>query len=130
LSKKIVAVVLAGHGSKTRGFDAAMERVAVALRSEKIFSEVHCAFLEAAPPSIQEAIDRCVERGAHEVRVLPYFVLTGKHVLRDIPLIVQDASRRHAAKAKISLCPYLGYHPKLVSVVKQRIREGKQRALK
>ena len=120
-----MAVVLAGHGSKTRGFDAAMGQVAAALRRRRTFGEVCCAFLEAAEPSIPEAINRCVDRGARQVRVLPYFVLTGKHVLYDIPQIVREASRRHANKAEIILCPYLGYHPKLVSVVKQRIHEGK-----
>ena len=118
-------VVLVGHGSRTRGFDTAMRRVAATLRREKFFREVCCAFLEAARPSIPEAIDRCIKRGASEVRVLPYFVLTGKHVIHDIPKIIQEASQRHASVAKIILCPYLGYHEKIVSVVKQRISEGK-----
>ncbi len=120
-----MAVVLVGHGSRTRGFDTAMAQVAATLRRQKMFSEVCCAFLEAATPSIPEAIDRCVRRGARQVRVLPYFVLTGKHVLGDIPRIVRETSQRHVGKAQIILCSYLGYHPKIVSVVKQRIREGK-----
>ena len=117
-------MVVVGHGSKTPGFDAAMRRTASALRKTKNYREVCCAFLEVSKPSIPEAIACCVESGSSEVRVLPYFVLTGKHVIRDIPGIVRDAARRHARKAKIILCPYLGYHPKLVSLVRQRIREG------
>ena len=123
--KKLVAAVLVSHGSKAPGFDSAMKRVAAALRRGKDFKEVCCAFLEVARPSIPEAIDRCVERGAKEVRILPYFVLTGKHVIHDIPEIVQEASHRHAQRAKIVLCPYLGYDSKIVSVVKRRLREGK-----
>ncbi len=125
-SKKRLSVVLVGHGSRARGFDAAMERVAATLRRGRFFGEVCCAFLEAAQPSIPDAINRCVERGAREVRVLPYFVLTGKHVLQDIPRMVHEASRRHADNAQIILCPYLGYHAKIVSVVKQRIGQGKR----
>ena len=119
------AVVLVGHGSKSRGFAAAMERVASSLRKTKRYREVLCAFLEVSAPSIPEAVDLCVRRGASEVRVLPYFVLTGKHVLHDIPGIVQEISVRHSSKAKIILCPYLGYHSAIVSVVRQRIREGR-----
>ena len=115
------AVVLVGHGSKARGFDAAMRRVARALRTEKRFGEVCCGFLEVSQPSIPQAIRSCIRRGAREVRVLPYFVLTGKHVTQDMPRIVADAAKRHRKKAKIVLCPYLGFHPKLVSVVKERI---------
>ena len=102
-----------------------MERVASALKKTKSYREVHCAFLEVAKPSIPEAITRCIEGGSSEVRVLPYFVLTGKHVLRDIPRIVLAEAARHKGKAKIVLCPYLGYHSKLVSVVQQRIGEGR-----
>ena len=102
-----------------------MKRVASALRKTKSYREVCCAFLEVSKPSIPEAVARCVESGAHEVRVLPYFVLTGNHVLHDIPGVVREAARRHARKARVILCPYLGYHPKLVSVVRQRLREGK-----
>ncbi len=120
-----MAVVLASHGSKALGFDSAMKRVVAALRREKKFKEVCCAFLEVAQPSISEAIDQCVERGAKEVRVLPYFVLTGKHVVHDIPQIVREAASRHAHRAKIVLCPYLGYDPKIVSVAKQRLKEKK-----
>ena len=95
------------------------------LRKTKKYREVRCAFLEVAKPSIPEAIARCVKNGSPEVRVLPYFVLTGKHVLRDIPRIIHDETSRHAGKARIVLCPYLGFHSKLVSVVQQRIREAR-----
>ena len=85
---------------------------------------VSCSFLSAAEPSIPKAIDRCVERGARQVLVLPYFVLNGKHVTRDIPSIVREAARRHRGRCRISLRPYLGYHPLLVSVVKARLSHG------
>ena len=118
------AVLLVGHGSKTRGFDHAMQRVAKALRKKKDFFSVRCAFLEVAAPSIPEGIAQAVEKGAKEVRVLPYFVLTGKHVTRDIPNIVAEASRKYRGHAKIILCPYLGFDEKIVSVVKKRLSHG------
>ena len=115
------AVVLVGHGSKARGFDTAMRKVARALRREKRFGEVCCGFLEVSRPSIPHAIRSCVRRGAREVRVLPYFVLTGKHVTRDIPNIVAEAARRHRGRTRVVLCPYLGFHSKIVAVVKERL---------
>ena len=115
------SVLLVGHGSKAAGFDAAMQKVAKSLRREKVYREVLCAFLEVSPPSIPDAIEALVQKGACEVRVLPYFVLSGKHVTRDIPRIVSEAARKHRGRARVALCPYLGYHPDIVSVVKQRL---------
>ena len=116
--------MLAGHGSRTRGFDRAMRRVEKALKLSRRYLDVRCGFLEAAEPSIPQAILECVQRGAKEVRVLPYFILGGKHVLKDIPALVALAAERHRPAAKIVLCPYLGYHPKIVSVVEERLRHG------
>ena len=112
--------MLVGHGSKTRGFDKSMRRVEKMLKKGGRYFDVRCGFLEAAEPSIPRAIRECIDRGAKEVRVLPYFVLSGKHVMSDIPRIVADAARRHRS-AKIVLRPYLGYHSKIVSVVKERL---------
>lgn len=100
-----------------------MERVAAAFRRGGRFGVVLCAYLEITRPLIPEAIDRCVRKGAKEIVVLPYFLLTGRHVERDIPQIITGARKKYKGKATIKLAPYLGYHRKIVEVVRQRIRQ-------
>ena len=114
-------MVLVGHGSKAPGFDSAMRKVASSLRRGGRYRDVRCAFLEVSRPSIPEAVRLCVRRGPRQVRVLPYFVLTGKHVTRDIPRIVAETARTHRGRSRVVLRPYLGYHEKIVSVVRERI---------
>ena len=118
------AVIIVGHGSKRRGFEAAMVRVAGALRKKRD-GLVLCAYLGSASPSVPEAISRCVRRGAREIVVVPYFVLAGDHVARDIPEMVRQAAEKHRGKTKVRLSPYLGYHAKIVSVVQERIRQAR-----
>ena len=122
-SKPACAVVLVGHGSKARDFDGAMRRVARRL-AHGPFRSVQCAYLEINYPSIPDAIRQAVERGAREVRILPYFVLSGRHVVHDIPGIVRTAKKLHGKKTRIRLCPYLGYDERIVGVVKDRLRHG------
>ncbi len=117
------AIIIVGHGSKQKGFQAAMEKVAAVLRRGGEFGVVLCAYLEITKPSIPEAIGRCARKGAREIIVLPYFLLTGRHVERDIPRIIAEARKKHKGKARIKRAPYLGYHGKIVEVVKQRIGE-------
>ena len=100
-----------------------MERVARQLRSRRAFDFVSCAYLEITPPSIERAIGSLVRRGATTLLVLPYFLLMGVHIKEDIPKIVRSLRRKYRGKAKIILCPYLGYHEKIVSVVSQRLGE-------
>lgn len=117
--------MLVGHGSRARGFAAAMKKVASRLSAAPGLGRVVCAYLEIARPSITEAIDRCVAGGAREVRVLPYFVLSGRHVKSHIPVIIAASRKKHGRRAKIILCPYLGYDKKVVELAKERIRQGR-----
>lgn len=124
-SSKAKAVVLVGHGSRARGFSAAMKKVAADLSAAPELGRVVCAYLEITPPSIPDAIARCVEEGAREVRVLPYFVLSGRHVKEDMPRIVAEARKKHGRRARIILCPYLGYDKRMVQLARKRISQAR-----
>lgn len=119
------AVLLIGHGSKQKNFDTAMRRVARRLASTKAYFSVSCAYLEVSSPSIPEGVRHLVAKGAKRVLIVPYFVLSGKHVARDIPREVRLCRRDWKGRAAILLSPYLGYHDKLVELVQLRIREAK-----
>ena len=92
------------------------------LRRGASFREVRCAYLEIASPSLPEALEALVRKGRREILVLPYFLQSGRHVKKDIPRAVAALKQRFGRRARIRLCPYLGYHEKIVEVVRQRAR--------
>jgi sirohydrochlorin ferrochelatase len=118
------AVVLVGHGSRVRGFERPMRRLAERLRSGP-YAAVRCAYLELARPSVSEAVDALARAGARRVTIVPYFLLGGRHVTEDIPEAVRLAKRRHRGNVVIALAPYLGFHERLVAVVERCIREAR-----
>lgn len=99
-----------------------MRRAARALEKRLGGTPVSAAFLEINSPSIGEAVDRCAAAGARTVSILPYFLLTGRHVREDIPKIAREARARHKGRARIVLCPYLGFDPKIVDVLLRRLK--------
>ena len=115
-------MVVVGHGSKLKGFQHAMEQVARDIRKKAVFEKVLCAYLEITPPSIEEAVKQAVEFGAAEVRILPYFLLKGRHTQQHIPAIAAAVKMRYK-KVRIVLCPYLGYHPKIALAALERTGE-------
>ena len=119
------AVLIVGHGSRIKGFEETMEKAAFALKREGRFFMVRCAYLEITTPSLFTAIRQCVKKGACEVRVLPYFLLMGNHVKSDIPRIVADARKKYRGQAKILLSPYLGFHEKIVAVIRERLKQAR-----
>ena len=116
------AIILISHGSRCLGFDTPLRKVQRILQREIKNNKVLLAYLEINSPSISEAVDRCVRDGFKEIRLLPYFVLLGNHVKKDIPAIVSDCKKKYRGKARITLCPYLGFDKKIVDVVKERLR--------
>jgi sirohydrochlorin ferrochelatase len=80
---------------------------------------VRHAHMELAEPSIAAGFAECVAAGATEVLAFPYMLSPGKHVTRDIPRLVREAS---AAFPHIAyrVTPAFGVHEKLGELIALR----------
>ena len=68
---------------------------------------VNAAFLELAEVLIPDGIKQCVTEGASSIVVLPYFLNSGRHVIEDVPGIVNDCIEQYP-DVEIRLAPHLG----------------------
>ena len=107
------------------GSKEAIDQVIETLRKKEPSTYFQAAFLEIQPPSIPEGIELCLNQGADEVIVIPYFVQAGKHVVQDIPRIISEARAKYPKK-NICLAEYLGFDPRIVSVVNDRVRQARR----
>ena len=119
------AVLLVGHGSKLAGSKEAIDQVIEALRKKEPSTYFQAAFLEIQSPTIPEGIELCFKQGAEEVIVIPYFVQAGMHVVQDIPRIISEAKVKYPKK-NICLAEYLGFDPRIVSVVSDRVHQARE----
>jgi sirohydrochlorin ferrochelatase len=117
------AYLLVDHGSRREEANAQTERVAEALR-RRVDDPVRVAHLEIIPPDLGAGIDACVQDGADEVVVLPYFLGPGRHTVRDIPAQVRAARERHS-ELEIRIAEPLGLHHKLVEVLMERAESAR-----
>ena len=102
-----------------------MKRLARELLRRGKVGQVLCAYLEIAEPSILRAIDECVAKGAEEMRLVPYFVLSGRHVKSHIPDLVRQARQKHRGVCRVLLAPYLGYHEHMRTIVEERLAQAR-----
>src|ERR1041385_5276685 len=88
-------IVIVDHGSRRAESNRMLEELAglFARRFEERFAIVEPAHMELAEPSIKTAYARCVERGATNVVVVPFFLGPGKHWTGDIPSLAAAAAR-------------------------------------
>lgn len=80
-------LLLVAHGSRRAASNDEVRELTKRLtdKAGDSYAYIDCAFLELAEPSIPDGIQRCIDRGASEVIVLPYFLSAGRHVVEDIP---------------------------------------------
>ena len=82
---------------------------------------VEPAHMELAPPTIADAFERCVERGANVVVVAPFFLSPGRHWQEDIPRLVDEAAAAHPGVKYLISAP-IGLHPLMAEVIDSRLR--------
>jgi sirohydrochlorin ferrochelatase len=116
------AVLLIAHGSRRPEANADLVRLAGLLANDPEFDIIETSYLELAPPDIPSGGRRCVARGAKTVRMLPYFLSAGAHVVEDLESHRAELSAEFP-QVRFELCPHLGLHPLMVEIVRQRLRE-------
>ena len=112
------ALLLVAHGSRRESSNQEIRDLTarLAARAGERFGHVGHAFLEIAEPSIPDGIQQCIDHGAAEVVVLPYFLSAGRHVAEDIP---NDVTVKQAEypNVRMRIAPYLGAADEVVDLL-------------
>ncbi len=125
MSKSKVAVLLIAHGSRRAEANADLKFVAAALRERGRYPIVRVSYLELAEPNIEAGGALCVEAGATDVILLPYFLSPGIHVVEDLTAAREKLSEQFP-RVRFVLADPLGRHPLLVDVVEQRAKAAER----
>ncbi|MCU1347621.1 MAG: hypothetical protein JWO56_651 [Acidobacteria bacterium] len=115
------ALLIMAHGSPRPEANDDIRRVAETVRERRRYPLVVIGYLDCNEPTIGVAIDECVAAGADAIAAVPYFLHSGKHLLRDIPEILETAASRHP-NVEIVMGDYIGHEPQLVQVLLDRVR--------
>lgn len=101
------ALILFAHGARDPRWAAPFERLAERLRQMQPQLRVELAFLELMTPRLPECVAGLAAEGYEELSVVPVFLGQGGHVLRDLPLLLEDIRRAHA-QVNISVATAVG----------------------
>ncbi len=115
------ALIVFAHGSPVESANEAIRVVARQLQSQT-GEHVQPAFLDGGQPGLRGAVEACVESGATEIAVLPYFLTLGLHLQRDLPVLVAEVRAAYPA-IDIRVAQPLDGHPALINVLQDRSAE-------
>ena len=112
------ALLIVAHGSRKDESNSEIHELANNIVSKSnVFAIVEACFLEIAKPSIPEGLEICVNKNASEILIMPYFLAAGRHVIEDIPQIINEEKIKYP-DISIKLLPYLGSNPDIVDILK------------
>lgn len=114
--------ILVAHGSRR---EAANQEIAdfaagVAQAMQDRFDIMGHAFWELAEPSLEQAIDAQVAAGATHIKLFPYFLAQGSHVVNDLPSVLHQKREQYPALS-LTLLPHLGATPGLADWLAEQL---------
>ena len=116
-------IIIVDHGSRRAESNQMLEEVAALFsqRFQALYDIVEPAHMEIAEPSIASAYARCVERGASQVIVTPFFLGPGKHWTADIPRIAAEVAQSHPGTSYHVTMP-LGIDELILELLNKRVQ--------
>ena len=93
------ALVLFAHGARDPRWAEPFKRLQGIVQSQSQSPEltVSLAFLELMSPRLPELVPELVASGVDDVTIVPVFLGQGGHVLRDLPLIIDELKTTYPA---------------------------------
>jgi len=112
------SLLIIAHGSRRSTSNDEVRQLAerISRQPDCGFDEVSAAFLEIAEPSIPEGLEHCIQRGATDVTVFPYFLAAGRHVVEDIPNEIAPVIKKYP-EVSVHLAPHLGRASELPEII-------------
>jgi len=116
------ALILIAHGSKKEESNEEFRELVNTIKSNDInkYETIETAFLEFVEPSIEDIAERLYKEGIQEITFYPYFLNSGKHVVIDIPNIMESLKLRYP-KMKFIQLPHFGLSKKIASIILEEI---------
>ncbi len=119
------ALLIIAHGSRRRESNEEVRRLArrIAENAGPAFDQVTSAFLEISSPQVDSAIADLIDEGVTEIKVFPYFLAAGSHVVNDIPRLIEEEKENYP-NVHFETLPHLGALQGISTLIINQIYKG------
>lgn len=114
-------VLILAHGSRRKETETTLQKI-TAMVKEKITIPTEIAYMEFSDQNIAHGLDQLVNKGIKNIKVVPYFLFSGIHILEDIPKELADYAHKHP-EVNITMGNTLGADPRIADILIDRIME-------
>lgn len=110
------ALILFAHGARAASWAAPFERLRDMTQARMPEVSVALAFLELMSPRLPELAQQMAADGIADITIVPIFLGQGGHVLRDLPLMV-DQLRMDLPQLRIHVAEAAGENAAVLAAI-------------
>lgn len=118
----MTGVLLLAHGSREGDTEKTMRQITEYVRKELQTDMVEEAYLQFREKNLETGLKGLINRGADDIKVIPYFLFEGVHIKEDIPAEIEVFSKQFP-NVKITMGKTLAADKRLADIVVDRIKE-------
>lgn len=117
----MTGILLLAHGSREPETASIMEAIAGQVQTLLPGHQVEIAFLQFGVQSLEDGLEKFLQSGVREIRVIPYFLFEGVHVRR-LQSVLAAYQEAHP-EVSVRLGRVLGEDARLAEILADRARE-------
>lgn len=110
------ALVLFAHGARDPRWAEPFRRLQQITQTQLPDVTVSLAFLELMSPRLPEVVKEMVENDCVDITVVPVFFGQGGHVLRDLPVMIEQLKIDHP-QLRLSTAAAVGENPEVLQAI-------------
>jgi len=118
----VKGILILAHGSRQKETEETLNSVAAMLKQEVEAEIIETAFLQFSEKNLFEGLKSLTQKGATDIKIVPYFLFEGVHIKEDIPNEIGEFKKDNP-NIKIQLGRTLGADKRLALILKDRVLE-------
>jgi sirohydrochlorin ferrochelatase len=118
----MTGILLLAHGSREGDTEKTMRVITEYVKAELQNDMIEEAYLQFRDKNLEKGLLSLIERGADEIKVIPYFLFEGVHIKEDIPAEL-EAFKERFPNVSIAMGGTLGADRRLAEIIADRVRQ-------
>lgn len=122
----MTGILILAHGSRQNETENTLRKiidmVKAELETDINTNLIEYAFLQFSDNNLETGLKKLVDQGAIKIKIIPYFLFDGVHILEDIPSEINEFLKGYP-EVEISFGQTLGTDKRLAQIVVDRVRE-------
>jgi len=115
-------ILILAHGSRQKTTEDTLKEIVRMVKEQLNEYIIEIGYLEFSSVNIEVGLERLIEQGVTEIKVVPYFLFEGIHVREDIPEEINEFLKKHP-NVNVTLGKTLGADKRLADILVDRVRE-------